>query len=115
MREHVVMSVLESIARFAGGRSFGVSVLLCERPVCRPQNGLHRICRSTYTLTRVAQLFRPQSGLFRQSPQLFLSATVGSRDLLLYSSGSKLAAMLNRPPPYFPQNQLSPPDENRYK
>ncbi|MEJ7623005.1 MAG: hypothetical protein WKF34_03350 [Pyrinomonadaceae bacterium] len=23
--------------------------------------------------------------------------------------------MLNRPPPYFPQNQLSPPDENRYK
>ena len=22
--------------------------------------------------------------------------------------------MLNRPPPYFPQNQLSPPDENRY-
>lgn len=23
--------------------------------------------------------------------------------------------MLNRPPPYFPQNQLSPPDEKRYK
>ena len=23
--------------------------------------------------------------------------------------------MLNRPPPYFPQTQLSPPDENRYK
>lgn len=23
--------------------------------------------------------------------------------------------MLNRPPPYFPQSQLSPPDENRYK
>jgi hypothetical protein len=23
--------------------------------------------------------------------------------------------MLNRPPPYFPQNQLSAPDENRYK
>lgn len=23
--------------------------------------------------------------------------------------------MLNRPPPYFPQNQLSPPDEGRYK
>lgn len=23
--------------------------------------------------------------------------------------------MLNRPPPYFPQNQLSPPDKNRYK
>ncbi|MFM9905309.1 MAG: hypothetical protein ACKVQJ_12145 [Pyrinomonadaceae bacterium] len=22
---------------------------------------------------------------------------------------------MNRPPPYFPQNQLSPPDENRYK
>jgi len=22
--------------------------------------------------------------------------------------------MLNRPPPYFPQNQLSPPDEHRY-
>lgn len=22
--------------------------------------------------------------------------------------------MLNRPPPYFPQNQLSPPDPNRY-
>jgi hypothetical protein len=22
--------------------------------------------------------------------------------------------MLNRPPPYFPQNQLSPPDESRY-
>jgi len=22
--------------------------------------------------------------------------------------------MLNRPPPYFPQNQLSPPDEMRY-
>jgi hypothetical protein len=22
---------------------------------------------------------------------------------------------VNRPPPYFPQNQLSPPDENRYK
>ena len=22
--------------------------------------------------------------------------------------------MLNRPPPYFPQNQLSPPDEKRY-
>jgi len=26
-----------------------------------------------------------------------------------------LSLMLNRPPPYFPQNQLSPPDENRYK
>jgi hypothetical protein len=23
--------------------------------------------------------------------------------------------VMNRPPPYFPQNQLSPPDENRYK
>jgi predicted secreted protein len=23
--------------------------------------------------------------------------------------------MLNRPPPYFPQNQLSPVDENRYR
>ena len=23
--------------------------------------------------------------------------------------------IMNRPPPYFPQNQLSPPDENRYK
>lgn len=23
--------------------------------------------------------------------------------------------MLNRPPPYFPQGQLTPPDENRYK
>jgi len=23
--------------------------------------------------------------------------------------------MLNRPPPYFPQSQLSPPDENRYR
>jgi len=23
--------------------------------------------------------------------------------------------MLNRPPPYFPQNQLSPPDERRYR
>jgi hypothetical protein len=23
--------------------------------------------------------------------------------------------MLNRPPPYFPQNQLSPPDENKYR
>lgn len=23
--------------------------------------------------------------------------------------------MLNRPPPYFPQNQLSPPDDKRYK
>lgn len=23
--------------------------------------------------------------------------------------------MLNRPPPYFPQNQLSPPSENRYR
>jgi hypothetical protein len=22
---------------------------------------------------------------------------------------------MNRPPPYFPQNQLSPPDPNRYK
>ena len=22
--------------------------------------------------------------------------------------------MLNRPPPYFPQNQLSPPDDKRY-
>ena len=22
---------------------------------------------------------------------------------------------MNRPPPYFPQNQLSPPDENRFK
>jgi hypothetical protein len=22
---------------------------------------------------------------------------------------------MNRPPPYFPQNQLSPPDEKRYK
>ena len=22
--------------------------------------------------------------------------------------------MLNRPPPYFPQSQLSPPDEKRY-
>lgn len=23
--------------------------------------------------------------------------------------------MLNRPPPYFPQNQLSPPDPKRYR
>jgi hypothetical protein len=23
--------------------------------------------------------------------------------------------MLNRPPPYFPQNQLSPPDANRFR
>lgn len=23
--------------------------------------------------------------------------------------------MLNRPPPYFPQNQLSPPDPHRYR
>lgn len=23
--------------------------------------------------------------------------------------------MVNRPPPYFPQNQLSPPDEKRYR
>ena len=23
--------------------------------------------------------------------------------------------MLNRPPPYFPQNQLSPPSEKRYR
>jgi hypothetical protein len=23
--------------------------------------------------------------------------------------------IMNRPPPYFPQNQLSPPDPNRYK
>lgn len=23
--------------------------------------------------------------------------------------------MLNRPPPYFPQSQLSPPDPNRYR
>lgn len=23
--------------------------------------------------------------------------------------------VMNRPPPYFPQNQLSPPDENRYR
>lgn len=22
---------------------------------------------------------------------------------------------MNRPPPYFPQNQLSPPDENRFR
>ena len=22
---------------------------------------------------------------------------------------------MNQPPPYFPQNQLSPPDENRYR
>jgi hypothetical protein len=22
---------------------------------------------------------------------------------------------MNRPPPYFPQNQLSPPDPNRYR
>jgi hypothetical protein len=22
---------------------------------------------------------------------------------------------MNRPPPYFPQNQLSPPDDNRYR
>ncbi|HSI88105.1 MAG TPA: hypothetical protein VK918_03555 [Pyrinomonadaceae bacterium] len=22
---------------------------------------------------------------------------------------------MKRPPPYFPQNQLSPPDENRYR
>lgn len=22
---------------------------------------------------------------------------------------------MNRPPPYFPQNPLSPPDENRYR
>lgn len=27
---------------------------------------------------------------------------------------AKLRTMLNRPPPYFPQNQLSPPDEKRY-
>ncbi len=23
--------------------------------------------------------------------------------------------MLNRPPPYFPQGQLSPPDKNKYR
>lgn len=23
--------------------------------------------------------------------------------------------VMNRPPPYFPQNQLSPPDEKRYR
>ena len=27
---------------------------------------------------------------------------------------SYFVIMLNRPPPYFPQNQLSPPDEKRY-
>jgi len=27
----------------------------------------------------------------------------------------KRIVMLNRPPPYFPQNQLSPPDPNRYR
>ena len=27
---------------------------------------------------------------------------------------SEVLIMLNRPPPYFPQNQLSPPDEKRY-
>ena len=27
---------------------------------------------------------------------------------------SEVLTMLNRPPPYFPQNQLSPPDEKRY-
>jgi hypothetical protein len=26
-----------------------------------------------------------------------------------------LNLMLNRPPPYFPQSQLSPPDDNRYR
>lgn len=26
-----------------------------------------------------------------------------------------LSIMLNRPPPYFPQGQLSPPDEKRYR
>jgi hypothetical protein len=35
--------------------------------------------------------------------------------LELGTPNSELATMLNRPPPYFPQNQLSPPDENRYR
>ena len=32
-----------------------------------------------------------------------------------YASSSTWNLQMNRPPPYFPQNQLSPPDENRYK
>lgn len=31
-----------------------------------------------------------------------------------FSSNLELKLM-NRPPPYFPQNQLSPPDEKRYR
>lgn len=31
-----------------------------------------------------------------------------------FSSNLELTLM-NRPPPYFPQNQLSPPDEKRYR
>lgn len=27
----------------------------------------------------------------------------------------RIQLMLNRPPPYFPQNQLSPPDEKKYR
>lgn len=34
--------------------------------------------------------------------------------MLRISSNAKFEYM-NRPPPYFPQNQLSPPDEKRYK
>jgi hypothetical protein len=32
-----------------------------------------------------------------------------------FKSKQKLLNIMNRPPPYFPQNQLSPPDENRYR
>ena len=35
-------------------------------------------------------------------------------NLRLGTSADTLTDM-NRPPPYFPQNQLSPPDENRYR
>jgi len=36
------------------------------------------------------------------------------RSKLLTCCLSEVLIMLNRPPPYFPQNQLSPPDEKRY-
>jgi hypothetical protein len=47
----------------------------------------------------------------------FVIAAADLIRLLVGPSGRILRnyPMLNRPPPYFPQNQLSPPDENRYK
>ena len=35
--------------------------------------------------------------------------------LLNGADGPATLIIMNRPPPYFPQNQLSPPDEKRYK